>query len=300
MVSLHDRAMGCIIGGAIGDYIGSALEGLAGPLEVGIPSASRITDDTQLTLATCEGILEVGRLEPEAIARSFARWFEQGRISGIGSSTLKALRDLSFGAHWAIAGATGERSAGNGAAMRIAPLAFCVDPLSDGGRLEIRDICSITHKHEEAFCGALAIAVAIALPGLDYLPAIMSCLPDCRTRDRLAELSAEAAASIADLGCRFGASGYVVESVPLALVAASRAGAMGFQDAVFSTISCGGDTDTTGSMVGQIVGSKVGLSGIPEELRSLPFGEENVTRIAQKFADFVCTNRNCDERPTDS
>lgn len=294
MKSLHDRIVGCIVGGAIGDYIGAPLEGRTGPLGVTIPATSEITDDTQLTLATCEAITRAGCPDPEAIAQSFGEWFSQRRISGIGSSTLKALRDISFGAHWAFAGASGEMSAGNGAAMRIAPLAFCVDPASPKGRRTIKDVSSVTHRNDEAFAGALAIAIAIATPGFDFISAILAELPDSNTGDRLRELASETNESIADLGVRYGARGYVAESVPLALVAASRACPSRFQDAVFSVIASGGDTDTTGSMVGQIVGSKVGQSGIPENLASLPFGREPVTGIAQDFADWV--ERNTESR----
>ena len=290
MTSLHDKVLGCIIGGAIGDYVGAPLEGRPGPIEVQVPVHSAITDDTQLTLATCEAIMDSREVDPETIAHSFAAWFRQGRISGIGSSTLKALRDLAFGAHWALAGARGEMSAGNGAAMRIAPLAFCVDPLSSDGRRTIRHVASVTHKNDDAFAGALAVAVAIAVPGFDFIPQVLAALPDSNTRDRLATLMPETGTSVADLGVRFGATGYVADSVPLSLVAASRAATTGFRDAVLGVIACGSDTDTTGSMVGQIVGSKVGLSGIPDELRSLPFGGEPVSRIAHDFADSVCGN----------
>lgn len=218
---------------------------------------------------------------------AFGEWFSQRRISGIGSSTLKALRDISFGAHWALAGASGEMSAGNGAAMRIAPLAFCVDPTSPDGRRAIKDVSSVTHRNDEAFAGALAIALAIAIPGFDFISDVLEALPDSNTADHLRMLASETEASIADLGIRYGARGYVAESVPLSLVAASRAGLSGFQDAVFNVISCGADTDTTGSMVGQIVGSKVGLTGIPNELASLPFGREPVKCIAQEFAEWI-------------
>jgi len=288
MKKLHDGIMGCIVGGAIGDYIGSPLEGRSGSLQPAIPPASEITDDTQLTLATCRAIIKAGSPDPETIARTFGEWFSQRRISGIGSSTLKALRDLMFGAHWALAGASGERSAGNGAAMRIAPLAFCVDPTSPVGRRTIRDVSSITHRNDDAFAGALAMAIAIATPGFDFIPAILAELPDTNTADRLRVLASDTTSSITDLGIRYGTSGYVADSVPLAVIAACRAGACGFLDAVFSVITCGGDTDTTGSMVGQIVGSKLGLSGIPQELRELPFGREPVIDIARDFADFVC------------
>tara|TARA_R110002072_G_scaffold196569_1_gene353958 strand:+ start:78 stop:344 length:267 start_codon:yes stop_codon:yes gene_type:complete len=44
----------------------------------------------------------------------------------------------------------GERSAGSGAAMRIAPLAFCCDPGDFDERRDLRDVCRITYKHDEA------------------------------------------------------------------------------------------------------------------------------------------------------
>lgn len=288
MKPLHDRIMGCIVGGAIGDYIGAPLEGRTGPLDVSIPERSGITDDTQLTLATCEAILRKGKPDPEEVAKSFCEWFSQRRITGIGSSTLKAMRDISFGAHWALAGATGEMAAGNGAAMRIAPLGFCVDPVSQEGRQVIRDITSVTHRNDEAFAGALAIAIAIATPGFEFIKTVLDQLPDSNTADRLRELTSETNVSITDLGIRYGTGGYVAESVPIALLAASRASEMTFTEVLYSVISCGGDTDTTGSMAGQIVGSKVGLSGIPEELAKLPFGPEPIIDLAHDFADFIC------------
>src|SRR5581483_1243360 len=131
-----DAILGCIVGGAIGDAAGAAFEGR----EAGSPVASlfevdwRLTDDTQLTLATCEALTGAEKPDPALIAASFLRWFRARRLAGLGASTLKALRDLDAGAHWALAGRKGERAAGNGAAMRIAPLAFCGDPLPQASR----------------------------------------------------------------------------------------------------------------------------------------------------------------------
>jgi ADP-ribosyl-[dinitrogen reductase] hydrolase len=149
-MSLHDRILGCLLGGAIGDAVG------------GVPERGEISlsDDTQLTLATCEA-LQVGEVSPEAIAAAFTRWFRAGAITGVGSSTLKALRDLAAGAHWALSGARGEMAAGNGAAMRIAPLAFLLDPSDPGQRMVLRDVCRITHHSDEAYLGALAVVAAI-------------------------------------------------------------------------------------------------------------------------------------------
>ena len=142
---IHERVLGTILGGAIGDGWGRPFEGSVPRGQVGIPQEFLVTDDTQLTLATCQAVLEAGRIVPAVIARHFVIWFRDGRLRGLGASTLKALRDLDSGAHWALSGAKGERSAGNGAAMRVAPLAFLRDPDDEAPRRVLRDVCRITH-----------------------------------------------------------------------------------------------------------------------------------------------------------
>ena len=111
--SIHDRIVGCIVGGAIGDAWGSEYEARSAPLDFTVPKASRISDDTQLTLATCEAYVSHRELRPEHVASHLLDWFTSGRVTGLGSSTLKALRDLAAGAHWALSGARGEFPAGN-------------------------------------------------------------------------------------------------------------------------------------------------------------------------------------------
>src|SRR5438128_1013708 len=156
-----DRVLGCLLGGAVGDAWGGPYEGVAGPVEFETPLRPALSDDTQLTLATCQSIIDVGCIQPENLASHFLRWFLAGRIRGMGSSTLKAMRDLAVGTHWALAGARGEFAAGNGAAMRIAPLAFLLDPTGPQDRTLIRDVCRITHNNDEAYVGALAVMLAI-------------------------------------------------------------------------------------------------------------------------------------------
>jgi ADP-ribosyl-[dinitrogen reductase] hydrolase len=141
--------------------MGRTLEGKAGPVQFVPPTTPTLSDDTELTLATCESIIESCAVEPESLAEHFVRWFNARRIHGLGSSTLKALRDLSSGTHWALAGARGEYAAGNGAAMRIAPLAFLLDPNDPKQRTTIRDACRITHHSDEAYVGALAVIFAV-------------------------------------------------------------------------------------------------------------------------------------------
>jgi ADP-ribosylglycohydrolase len=104
--ALPGPILGCVVGGAIGDAAGAPFEGAPGAsaTQAWREADWRLTDDTQLTLATCEAIIEVGAPEPEAIAASLLRWFRARRLVGLGASTLKALRDLHLGTHWALAG----------------------------------------------------------------------------------------------------------------------------------------------------------------------------------------------------
>jgi ADP-ribosyl-[dinitrogen reductase] hydrolase len=83
----HEAIAGAILGGAIGDALG-------GIAERGVLTFS---DDTQLTVATCEAILAAQKASPQAIAAQMLAWFLAGRVSGIGSSTLKAMRDFGGG-----------------------------------------------------------------------------------------------------------------------------------------------------------------------------------------------------------
>jgi len=86
------------------------------------------------------------------------------------------------------------------------------------------------------------------------------------------------------LGNKFGSSGFVAESVPLAVYAASCTETIGYGSVLNSVIVCGGDTDTTASIAGQIAGSKLGISRIPSELSELLPQKEMLMEMAWTFA----------------
>ena len=111
----RNQALGCLLGGAVGDAWGGHWEGMAGPIDFRIPEKSWVSDDTQFTLATCESIIACSAIDVEHLAAHFARKFKAGHFTGIGASTLKSMRELSAGVHWASAGSRGEFAAGNGA-----------------------------------------------------------------------------------------------------------------------------------------------------------------------------------------
>ena len=287
------QVLGCLLGGALGDAWGGPWEGRVGPSHFKVPSQSKVSDDTQLTLATCESIIERGCVDPESLASHFLEWFVQGRISGMGSSTLKAMRDLSAGVHWALAGSRGEYAAGSGAAMRIAPLAFLLDPSKAGDRTIIRDACRITHHNDEAYVGALAVVLAIrsVLAGIwsqqhSFLSAVVDSLPDSAVRDRIVEII-QLQLSPSKVSSHFSASGHVVAAVPLALHYAQYIAEEPLSVVLARPISAGGDTDTIASLTGQLAGTVVRATGVPHELFSGVEDSEEIFQIARRFEQFV-------------
>ena len=262
--TLHDQITGCLLAGSLGDSIGAFFENQTAP-QFTIPLDLRVTDDTQLTIATCESIIASSAVGPESIAARMTDWFRERRISGIGASTLKSLTELDAGGHWAMVGATGERSAGNGAAMRIAPMAFFLDPTIGSDRTTIRDVCRITHRNDESYLGALAILYSINRRRLDreLIEYLIDHLPDSRIRDRFIEIDANKITAV-QLASLHNPSGYVVDSVPLSILCSIESSSI--LDSIKSIVEFGGDTDTIASMFGHIFGAIHGANCLPMEI----------------------------------
>lgn len=274
-MTIGERFEGCILGGAIGDALGSGYENMKKKendifYPFGKPTKQEpawlITDDTQLTLATIEAMIEEEELNPKTVTNHFLKLYKKRILRGIGASTLKALKELSFGGHWSQVGRKGEFAAGNGAAMRIASLSF----RKEISYQKIRDISYITHQSEEAYIGAKCIVIIIReiINGNwcgkeNLMELIIDQIPDTNVRDRLIQIK-----DIDDLSTigKLGNNGYVVNSVPLAIAAANKVGEIGIEKMYLELIDIGGDTDTNCSIAGQIAGTLIGKNNIPKTL----------------------------------
>ncbi|WP_299437498.1 ADP-ribosylglycohydrolase family protein [uncultured Aquimarina sp.] len=289
MITKKEKFLGSMFLGVIGDAMGSGFENISKkPLDdktfypFGKPKFKlpewRITDDTQLTIITCEALLEDLELKPEVLSKYFVNYFSKGIIRGIGASTLKAFQELQIGIDWSQTGRRGEYAAGNGAAMRIAPLAF-IDKIK---RNRIEDICSITHKNSEAYIGALAVVISIRtilngnwLNDISLLKLVADQLPSSNVRERILELSdLENSISIQEVAKKYGNDGYVVNSIPFCIFAASKIKNNHISFIFDEIIESEGDTDTNCSITGQICGTYLGINKVPllfkEKLKKLP------------------------------
>jgi ADP-ribosyl-[dinitrogen reductase] hydrolase len=140
-------------------------------------------------------------------------------------------------------------------------------------RENIRDACRITHKNEEAYVGALAIIQCLRaiLSGHwtgenNLFDLIIPELPDTRLRDRLIEINSFKKDTDISTVAKLGNNGYVVNSVPLAIFAATQVHQLGLTGMFQALIDAGGDTDTNASLAGQIAGTLLGVNNFPGEL----------------------------------
>lgn len=274
---MDEQIAGCILAGSIGDAWGSSYENEVIKEEHatfywgGKRERERtwmITDDTQLTLATCEVLMGPSFL-PENLLAKFMNYYRRNKLRGLGSATLKAILDFEAGIPYTQTGRAGDYAAGNGAAMRIAPFAF----VPELGREEVYAACRITHRNEEAYAGALAVYYAIKAiinkqwDGYNNLLAlILPQLPDTLVKDRLIDLNTNPGLNSIEAVAKLGNSAYVVDSVPFAIFCASRVRETGLEQMFAAIIAAGGDTDTNATIAGQIAGTLVGVSGIPTAL----------------------------------
>ena len=286
-----DRARGALLGTFVGDALGMPFEGeppAAIPERLEMVEArlgrGTYTDDTQMAIALAESVLACGGIDEEHLARAFLAAYDPRRGYGSGTRTVLALIadgvPVSEAATRAFAPGG---SLGNGAAMRVAPVAVRYtddrDAMLDAARRSAR----VTHAHEVAVdaAAAQAAAVAAALRGDDVLGAARVAVATDELRRGLAEAAdllaerppPEAVAAV--LGNGF--TGH--ESVPAAIYAA--AAHPRFEDAVSFAVRCGGDTDTIGAMAGAIAGAREGAGVIPARwLDALEDGEKGRSHVA--------------------
>ena len=197
------------------------------------------SDDTSMTLATCDSIRACGRVDTADMLERFRAWIDGGAyaIDGVvfdyGNTTARALA--------AGTGCAGERDNGNGSLMRIAPLAF-TDATDD----EIRAVSAITHAHPVSTEACVDMVHVMRALAAGASPA--EAIPD---------FDVLLAASEKDLG----SGGFVRDTYCAVLwcLAVSES----YEECVLSAVNLGDDTDTTAAVAGALAGIVYGADAIP-------------------------------------
>jgi poly(ADP-ribose) glycohydrolase ARH3 len=268
-----DAVAGALLGTFVGDALGMPYEGLAAaavPSRLEMVEARRgrgtYTDDTEMMIVLAESLLEHGCVNEERLAEAFLERCDPSRGYGVG--TLEVLALWRQGVPVDVAARRlfdGEGSLGNGAAMRIAPIAVVFADSPDELRAQAERSARLTHAHPLAVdaASAQAAAIAAALRGEDMLAAGRTAATRPAMRGQLDRAAALLGSDVgpAAVGALLGNSAIGHESVPTAIFAA--ASQTGFEEAVSFAVRCGGDTDTLGAMAGALAGAAYGRASIP-------------------------------------
>ncbi len=258
-----DRARATLFGVAVGDALGATTEFMT-PAEIrdryGVHreivgggwlklAPGQVTDDTEMTLCVARGIVGSGRWSLGPIADHFARWLARGPAD-VGATCRRGIEE--YREKGRLETPPDERGAGNGAAMRVAPVAlYTLGNEELLSRLAVEQ-AHITHHHplSDAACVSVGKMIQRGLIGAP-LPVLRATAEELAARHPEFRLE----------GYDGESSAYVVDTLRTVFDAFFSTDT--FEDCVVKTVNRGGDADTTGSIAGAIAGALYGFDAIP-------------------------------------
>lgn len=320
-MDVKERCQGCLVGGAAGDALGYEVEfdglkqikahfGKNGITEYVLHNGNAlISDDTQMTLFTAEGVLRAENNTVEscrdAIAQAYKEWdltqynryplpeqkTADSRLLHVpelfcprapGNTCLSAIK---AGCHGSVASPI-NNSKGCGGVMRVAPIGLYLPAAKmspdDCDRLGA-EAAALTHGHDLGWLPAAMLVhmvrrltheeVNMHTAAASGISAMMRLFPEAaHLRDfiklmdyavRLADSSADKEDAIFQIG-----EGWVGdEALAVALFCAIRF-ENDFAGGIIAAVNHNGDSDSTGAIAGNLLGARLGLSGIPEQFRT--------------------------------
>ena len=334
--SERERFRGCLLGGAVGDALGAAVEFMklseirsrfgAGGIRDYAPAyggLGRITDDTQMTLFTAEGLLR-GAVRhdtkgichyPSVVANAYLRWLvtqgfrpavegeanegEPGWLFGHpelhsrrapGNTCLSALRLMRR-----LGEPADNNSKGCGGVMRVAPVGLFASRSDTGHVFQLAvDSAALTHGHPTGSLSAGVLAVLVqglvqeaSLP--EVLETARHCLASAPSSDetlRAIDCAQDHASrgTPADQAIRELGEGWIAEDA-LAVSIYCALVATDFREAIVMAVNHDGDSDSTGAITGNLLGAQLGVQAIPAEWLAPLELREVITEMADDLLD---------------
>lgn len=269
---LRERARGAYFGLAVGDALGAPVEFKTASeirREFGVHHRmtgggwlrlrpGQITDDTEMSLALGQAIVDAGGWNLQRIAEAFAAWL-RGKPIDVGNTCRRGIQR--FVRDGSLAAPSSE-DAGNGACMRNLPAVLFA--LHDAALLErcTLEQSHITHHNALSDAGTLTVAHMLRLLLLgapfDAVRFEAERLVQHQPQFRFAPYPGRA-------------GGYIVDTLQTVLHHFLTTG--DFEACLVAVVNRGEDADTTGAIVGALAGARYGYGAIPHEwLRKLDRG----------------------------
>jgi len=265
--SVENKAIGAYLGLAVGDALGATVEFMT-PEQIrdkfGVHDsiigggwlaleAGQVTDDTTMSLALGNAILEKGSVNATAVAESFGAWLDANPVD-IGHTVKRGI------VHYRYSGipCVPERvsDAGNGACMRTLPVALATYANQDTVDIiaASREQAHVTHNNplSDAASECIIQVIHAAFDGVEKsrikqgpVKNLVSQYPEFDYHGNRREMP----------------TGYIVETLQAVMQAFFAND--NFEDCLVDVVNRGGDADTTGAIAGMIAGSYYGFGAIP-------------------------------------
>lgn len=254
-----------MLGAIIGDIVGSRFEfnNIKTKEFDLVGEGTSMTDDSIMTLAVDECLLE-NKLDSNSVVKTLKKWGRRYPNAGYGGTFY----------HWVLGDSEQPYySYGNGSAMRVSGVGWFANS-EDEVRTMSEAVTGVTHNHPEGLKGAETVAMCIyyALIGKD--------------KDFIRDYILEQYPEVAELDYEELRRTYVhgeescQKTVPQALYCFLISDS--FEDCLRTTISIGGDCDTTAAMSCAIAEAFYG--GVPKHIYEevLPYITEDAIVILTK------------------
>jgi len=300
---------GCLIGGAIGDALGWPVEfmqlkeikknfgdqGITN-LMVAKNGYAEITDDTQMTIFTVEGLLRAenrrsnrGNVHlPSMVHQSYLRWLatqgvdsqvnKDGWVYGLDSlHTRRAPGNTCLSA--LASGLMGEikkpinGSKGCGGVMRTAPVGLFFN--KKAAFQYGCELAAITHGHPSGYLssGALGYLIAAIIETSNLPQAVEGMLEELNAWQQHEECTAVVTKAVQlandtipdSKAIEILGEGWVGEEALAISIYCALKHQNDFQTALITSVNHNGDSDSTGAITGNILGALLGMEGIPEQ-----------------------------------
>ena len=305
------------MGGAVGDAMGAPFEGLWSddiPNSDSLVSsfheyhgypAGQYTDDTQLTIATIQSVVQNGEIVVSDIACSIAELWRHHTVIGPGGACTQAAEQyLATGDHRHMGAPVGQ--AGNGTAMRTAAIGLWFGDDRQALVSSVAEISRLTHQDPRSIAGGVAIAIAANLLASDHsmdaadlcnaiadaigaidreLSQLVRALPHQVNSPNCKRFIASAGQSSAEFAIPI-ITPFVIPTV-LASIYCIIQHRTSWVDAVTCAVQFGGDVDTLGAIVGALSGAIHGVVGIPPKLRSDLQDSDSIHSLANRYHSLI-------------
>ena len=290
MCNVYNGIMGLVIGDALGvptEFKKRDTYKITGITGFGTHNQPPGTwsDDSSMTLATLESLGRLKKIDLYDMMRNFCRWLYEGeftaygKVFDVGGTTRRAIERYAEGAAIGECGGREVTDNGNGALMRILPLAFV-----KGDYKAVCDVAGLTHRH------GISIKACIL-----YVSAANKIIRGISFDKILAEMYSDSWSTTIGLRDVRGieredvkSTGYVVDTLEAALWCLYNTD--NYRNCVLTAVNLGDDTDTVAAVAGGLAGLMYGCGGkkgIPEEWISQIARKEWIEDLCKHFENAI-------------